>query len=304
MVLIKLDSFNYLIELLQRVPHGFPKRSAVIKREWNQFESCLDFEISVEVAPILSRVVERNILQESDERKEKILDDLISQFANVNLNRREERKTPLFLLSPQETCDCGAGLRVIAPKTRNVTVFTSQGAVEALAYTKHCGKCSGKFYPAYKEFQTEDGSTFRSYSNTDRFVSTTQDSYFETSFLDMVREDLFLLDSKFSLIAEKYNNLQKTGGKELNYKRLELCFIVYEINKRVPGIKYPVIRKSQTSELDQEAVCQFAFPMVAAAFHEKWISHLCDNCSSRAIIMDGDCKLFRLESYRFSRILF
>ena len=77
-------------------------------------------------------------------------------------------------------------------------------AVEALAYTKHCRECSGKFYSAYKEFQTEDGSTFRCYSNTDCFISTTQDSYFETSYLDMVREDLFLLDSKFSLIAEKY----------------------------------------------------------------------------------------------------
>ena len=56
--------------------------------------------------------------------------------------------------------------------------------------------------------------------------------------------------------------------KLLNYKRLELVFIVHEISIRVPEFKFPVIRK-ESSELDQEEICKATFGPLSAAFHQK-----------------------------------
>ena len=65
--------------------------------------------------------------------------------------------------------------------------------------------------------------------------------------LNKVTEDLFLLDGKFSLIAEKYNNLHSPSDV-MNYKRLELAWIVYHKDHKVsswigiPGQEADILR--------------------------------------------------------------
>ena len=302
MVKFSLDSLNFINYLNKSVPSSFPKRSAVIIKHFRQFYEEIGedgLNVSIEVSAKLERTkAEARFSDEPTIQQDKIIEDLIKRLPLDSITTHHN--TPRFLITNKLKCNCGSDLRVAAaPKSRSCVLFTTEGAVQAHSYKKICKECKSTHYPSYSEY-TDDmtGEIYRQYDSSSAIVAATQDTYFEKRFLSEVREDLCLLDTKFRHLEEKYNTLYGENSiKPLNYKRLELVFIVHEISIRVPEFKFPVIRK-ESSELDQEEICKAAFGPLSAAFHQKWMEHECEGCQSHAVVMDGNCKLFRFVSNR------
>ena len=295
MVKFKVDSYNHFVFLLQEIPKEIPKRDQVICHEWASFESNVDLTVSVKVSAVLERLTREVFIDEEPEEKQnKIIRDLIAR-SNIGTERiRSDPRGPKFLVTSKRSCFCGGELRVVAARSsRKVNIFTSNGLLPGYSYTKVCQACQAKHYPSYCDYEKD---AKRKYDKVEGdFFSVTQDSYFEKSLLEEVTHDLCLLDSKFCLIVEKYNLLHPSHHA-LNYKRLELAWMVFSLNKRCPGLEYKILRKS-SGEIDQEEICHQAFPILNIAFQKEWIDHKCPKCSSRCVVLDGDCKLFRFVSY-------
>ena len=123
-----------------------------------------------------------------------------------------------------------------------VTVFTrDQGALPGKVYRKSCRSCNAVYYPSYYEFADDTETQVRKYFHG-RFISATQDTLFEVSFLETVTLDVTLLSGRFRSICEKFNDIHINNSKPLDYRRLELAWIIWEISRLLPDFNYSIPR--------------------------------------------------------------
>lgn len=291
---INLSKLLLLVQAIQACPVGVPKRVDKLYHDFQSFRSTSDHKVSIHVSMSLERLVETDLEKEDEKRKRLLVADIIKTYTDQCF-RFPTNQAKIYLISPLITCDnCGIGsLVVVRPsrKGRAAVVYTQNGGQECELYHKYCDKCHSSVYSCYTEHKVGD-KVIRKYlrSNQIKYFGVTTETFFEKSFLESVTEDLFTCHSRVTNIVEKYNRLNPEKIT-LNKKRLFSAWIIFSVNERF-NIEFPVIRTFDNN-LDVDAVCQFLYPKLKKLIDEKWRSHECVNCSTKIVILDGACKVYR-----------
>ena len=294
MVFINLSKLLLLIQSIQSCPTGVPKRIDKLYQDYNSFNSTSDHIVSIHVSMALERLVETHLDKEDKTRQKKMISDIIETYTK-HCFRFPLNQAMIHLISPLLTCDiCGVGsLVVVKPsrKGRTAVVYTLNGGQECELYHKHCSQCQATVYSCYTEYKI-GGKVMRKYLryNQIKYFGVTTETFFETSFLASVTEDLFTCHSRVTNIVDKYNRLNP-GKITLNKKRLFAAWLIYSINKSF-DVEFPVIRGIDCS-IDIESACEFLYPKLKCQIDAKWIKHKCKNCESRIVVMDGAAKVYR-----------
>ena len=70
------------------------------------------------------------------------------------------------------------------------------------------------------------------------------------------------------------------------------AWIIFSINKRLKSVEFPVLR-SIDHNLNVDAVCRVLYPELKTFVDNKWLSHICERCHTRFVVMDGAAKVYR-----------
>ena len=303
MVLINLSKLILLIKAVKDCPSEIPGRNEKILLQYLKFDNKSDDKVSVEVPPELEKLNEIDLDNESDERKKKIVFNLIDQYTKSKFTFPDQ-STDLYIVSPLEICDRCSGTLIFTRRGKrigkNATVYTVSGPRSIQVYVKHCTSCFASVYSCYTEWKEND-CDWRQYADImPKFFSVTQDSFFEVKLLEDLEESIFTCSTRFTSWVDKYNRVHKdsTDPKltierfELNRKRIFPVWILYSIHKKLKKLTFPVLRNSDRG-LDIEAISCFLYPHLKEAIDAKWLDHICQKCRSRIVIMDGDQKIYR-----------
>ena len=293
-MLINLSKFLMLTQAIDACPIGVPKRSEKIYEQFKTFNSTSDHMISIEVLGHLDDLVETDIEEKDENKKKKILFDLIQMYTSNTL-RYPEDSTDIHLITTLTKCDlCNVGeLSIARPDRmgRQCLIYSEHGARACTVYHKFCQICGAKIYPCFSEKVSSDKKVTRRYLRFDQIThfGVTNETYFTKKFLESVTEDIFTCHSRINNIVMKYNRLNQKSI-ELNKKRLWSAWVIFTIVERM-DVSFPVIRKDRS--IDIEAVCSYLYPELKKKIDEKWIKHECPNCQTRVVVMDGACKVYR-----------
>ena len=294
MVYINLSKLLLLIQAVQACPRGIPNRVQKLFDNYESITSSSDDIVSVAVSVGLERLKESNVDDEDQKRKKSIISDIITTFTESPF-RIPTQPSKIYLISPLVMCDhCKTGSLVTVRPSRTgkkAIVYTKNGAQVAELYHKHCTQCLATVYNCYTEYKIDNILT-RKYldSKVIKYFSLTTETFFDCELLDLLTEDLFTCDCRISNFVHKYNRLNDT--RKLNKKRIFYAWLIFSINKRINGVEFPVIR-SIDKNLDIEETCKVLYPELRKFVDAKWLHHICKNCTTRIVVMDGAAKVYR-----------
>ena len=90
-------------------------------------------------------------------------------------------------------------------------------------------------------------------------------------------------------MVKKYDRLHG-GSTPMNVKRVLDAWLIYSALKRLPGFEFPVYRDKGNS-FSTELVCKYVYSELKECVDKKWLHHICHNCRSRTVVMDGAAKV-------------
>ena len=296
MVFIKLTKFILLIHAIHACPPGIPYRGDKLFEAYSLFESLSEDIISVSVSASLERLKETNLDEEDPKRKKEIIFELVNQYTASSFKFPSDSSN-IYLVSPLDICDiCKKGkLVVVRPKRhgRGANIYTRDGGRSGNVYHKQCNElsCLATVFSSYTEYKQGD-VIMRKYLDFSKikFFSITQETFFDVNVLNELSEDIFTCRCRVTNYVKKYNRLH--GSIPLNKKRVFDAWLIFSIMKRLPSVDFPVLRNIDRA-IDVEAVCKYLYPDLRKVVDEKWLQHVCKNCKTRTIIMDGAAKAYR-----------
>ena len=290
---INLSKLMQLIDLVQNCPIGYPGRTKILLDAYTAFNVTSPNVVSIEVSPDLERLNERDIDSEDAHRRRLILTELILNYSQSFTY--PEKPTTVFLLPLISRCpECDGELKIFKPSMlgRCSIAYTTHGPKLAHVYHKNCSKCQITAYYCY--FEKKNGmESFRKYYEHEMdFFIVTQDTYFSVQLLHELTLDLFIMDVNFLQWVEKYNTLHCNDPSMSMYrKRIIPVWLFFSIKKRL-SLEFPVLRNADRN-LDVEGICRLLYPKLKQIVDKKWVDHVCEGCSSRLVVMDGNQKCFR-----------
>lgn len=299
MVLVNLSKLIKFIGFISETPKGITKRNSKLITAYTNLEKKTDDEVSIKMPASLERFKEKHLDAEVTERKFEILEQLINDYTKSSINIPESNDVKKYLVPTPCTClneNCsGQELVICRPsKTENcVNIFKLNEVLEGEVYRKLCCLCQSIYYYNYWEVMDSSGLNIRTYYDTkeELFFSTTNETYFEKKMLEQLTEDIVTCNVQFVNWATAYNRLKSKGKCEISYKLIIPAWIIFCIWQRM-SVSFPVIR-DKSRHLDIESICAILYPKLRHQIDKKWLSHICDKCATRLVIMDGDAKAYR-----------
>ena len=291
MVLINLSKLMMLIQCIQNCPLSIPKRVDKLFDSYFSFKPTSDDLVSIHIPVELERLKERNVDDEEETKKKKIITEIIHIYSKSPIEFPSLSSTTIYLIPPISKClKCSGALITVRPhrKGRGAVVYTVQGPTFAEVYHKYCKQCNAVVYYCYTEFREEGNIFKRKYLKSGlKYFSATQDTYFEFKLLEDLTEDLFTCDTRFHKWVMKYNRTFRDQKIKLIKNRVFPVWVLYSIQKRIP-VEFNVSRKADRS-FDIEAACKILYPALKEFIDGKWISHKCSKCTTRLVVM-GSCQ--------------
>ena len=109
---------------------------------------------------------------------------------------------------------------------------------------------------------------------------------------DELTESVVTCNVQFTNWVTAYNRLKsrKSSSKMLQRSLID-AWMIFSARKRI-SVTFPVIR-DKSRHLDVESICAVLYPQLRQWVDEKWLHHICQGCSSRLVVMDGDAKAYR-----------
>ena len=104
--------------------------------------------------------------------------------------------------------------------------------------------------------------------------------------------DLLIMDVNFLQWVQNYNSFH--GSEEclsLYRQRVTSAWVLFSIHQKI-ALEFPVIR-NDARNLDIEAICRLLYPRLKEVVDRKWLTHICEQCSTRLVVLDGNQKCFR-----------
>lgn len=281
-----------LLHAIGNCDTNVPNRSSKLIDEYLKLKPTTEDEVSIEIEAGLERIKEINVDDYDSNKKSQVLQQLIAKYSISQLKVPID-SSKIYLVTSITNCNlCKAASCLIVNKPGrkgiSAVLYTETGPRWIEAYHKTCPSCSAVYYSSYSEYQ----NMRRYYGEKLRYFSVTQETFFETSLLDVLTEDLFLCETRFTNFCSKYNKLYiKQDAPPLHKNRLIHCWEIYAISKRIPVV-FPIHRKSDRN-LDFEKIFEYLYPALKNCIDTKWLCHRCTKCSSRLVVLDGDAKAFR-----------
>lgn len=246
----------------------------------------------------LERLRECHIEFETQERRQQIISQLIDDFTDKNFDLSTSGEFKIFLVPQISKCLnplCSSSeLNVCRPnKTENsVSVYCVDGIREGEVYKKECSSCKATYFYNYMDFVDSCGKEVRSYyDDSERkqpYFSITNETFFEKKLLDVVTEEIIVCNVQFSNWVVCYNRLNKSS-RPVSYKLLIPVWLMYHMWKRL-DLSFPVLR-DKFRNLDVEKICQHLYPILRDRVDKKWVHHVCEKCTTRIVILDGNAKV-------------
>ena len=294
-------------EQIHRMPIEIPKskRRKRLLEEYEKISGDNVELVSVQVPSSFESYIEKHIDETEPKQKQLILHHLIDKYTNSNHAKLFDNNFSLcfanrrYLVPTVNTClkigCCKAKLQLCRPsKTNNsTTIFYVNGIGTSEVYRKKCPSCKSEYYYSYWEYSDGDKIQRRYYNNSNEvFFALTNDTIFEKKLLDDLTEDIVTCYVQFANWVTAYNKKYPSStDRKLHRKVLVSAWLLHSIEKRIP-LKFDVVRDTDR-HLDIEQVCKSLYPSLRQFVDKKWLSHVCEKCSTRLVVMDGDAKAYR-----------
>ena len=294
MVKVNLSKLIQLVNAIRLCPLQIPYRNEKLYDDYLLMKSSSDDVVSLSITASLERIRETHLDEEDSERKRLIVFHLIDTYSKSSISVRHSQIN--YLITGVKCCPIceDENLIIIKPsRCHNAVLFTRSGSKKIKVFHKQCSNldCMATIYYCYAEYRSDSILQRRYYQNSELDIfSITQDTFFETAFLNEVSEDVFTCYSRFVHIACKYNRL--FSGYQLNHRRLLHCWLLYMIYQKLGHIQFPVERDNHRA-LDVEHICEILYPSLKEKIDQKWKFHICNGCKNRTVIMDGAAKVYR-----------
>ena len=109
---------------------------------------------------------------------------------------------------------------------------------------------------------------------------------------DELTEAVVTCNVQFTNWVTAYNRLKsRKSSSKMFHRSLIDAWMIFSARKRI-SVTFPVIR-DKSRHLDVESICAVLYPQLRQWVDEKWLHHICQGCSSRLVVMDGDAKAYR-----------
>ena len=298
MVLFDLSVLARFGAIVAATPSEVSKRKLRLTEVYNNLKSDNIKVVSIRLSSNLERLRECHIDFETKERRQQIIDQLIEDFTNRHLNLDTVGEFKIFLVPQISSClnpVCSSSdLKICRPNKaeHSVTVYCVDGIREGEVYRKECWSCKRIYFYNYMEDEDSCGNKIRSYYNDSaskqRFFSITNETFFEKKLLDYVTEEIVVCNVQFTNWVVCYNRLNNST-RPVSYKLLIPVWLIYHMWKRM-DLTFPVVRDNFRN-LDVEKICEHLYPKLRELIDRKWISHVCDKCTTRIVILDGNAKV-------------
>ena len=225
---------------------------------------------------------------------------MINNYTRSAIYKPDSNEIKIYLIPSQCQClnhSCSGKELVLLrqSKTQNsVNVFTSNGVLEGEANRKQCDNCDSIYYHSYFEASDSYGSNIRSYyeKENEPYFSITNETFFEKKLLEQLTESVVTCNVQFTNWASAYNRLNSKAKGKIDKRRITDAWMIYSAHKRI-NVSFPVTR-DKSRHLDVESICEVLYPKLRHHVDRKWFNHICHNCSTRLVVMDGDAKAYRL----------
>ena len=294
MVRLFLSKLIEFIHAVNECPLGVPKRSEKLSDAYDKLQKTSSSEVSIKVSSWLEKFNEINIDDYEKTEKQKILIQLIEMFSETKFEVPLSKSTKVYLVPPRSRCNqCPESdtLVLIRPGRKGVSsiLYTKTGPRWVQSFHLNCPKCSAVFYANYWEHNGER----EYYAEKSDIFSITTETFFTQDLLKELSEDLFICETRFVNFCTKYNRLYiQEGMPPIHRTRLQNCWQMFAIWMRIPLV-FPVMRKVDRN-LDIEKIMKHLYPNLRTVIDKKWLNHMCQKCSSRLCVLDGDAKAFRI----------
>ena len=301
MVLINLSKLMKFVAVISLTPKEVSKRKSRLIEAYNELEADTNDSVSIKMSPELERFSECHVDSEESEMRCKILQQLINDYTDSNITLPKSISFKTFLFPPITNCPgttCSRKVLTICRPTRTenaLPVFTVNGVYEGEVYRKICPICQVIYYYNYFEKQNEaSGELVRTYYKYNQseggFFSTTNNTFFEQRLLDTLTEEIVTCNVQFDNWATCYNRLFRHNN-QVSVKLVIPAWMIYQMWKRI-HVCFPV-QRDKFRNLDIEAVCAHLYPELRQVVDRKWHPHVCFNCRTRLVVLDGDAKAYR-----------
>ena len=144
-----------LIKSVEDCPIDIPGREKKLVDQYFKFMKTSEDTVSVQAPVELERLKEIDLDLESDEKKKKILINLIKYYTASSFEFPDQ-KPDLYLISSLKKCPCCGGSLIIKrryKKVRTVVAYCTSGPRLANVYTKNCPGCSASVHSSYIEYE-------------------------------------------------------------------------------------------------------------------------------------------------------
>ena len=302
MVLINLTKLINLIDIVNKTPKEVSKRRTRLLEAYNELEADTDFTVSIKLSTEASiRLKEAYLDDEEHLRRVKILEELIANLTESKICIPESIMSKVYLLPSITNCtnpQCCGKLLVICRPTRtenSVSVFTNNGVLEGEVYRKNCLQCKTIYFYNYMEKEDDLGILIRSYyqakESKESYFSITNETFYEKALLSRLTEEIVTCNVQFTNWSTCYNRLFRTDQSPMDYRGLIQVWLIFEMWMRF-SIKFPVVRQ-KSRNIDIESTCEYLYPKLREKVDKQWITHNCQFCDTRLVVLDGDAKAYR-----------
>lgn len=197
---------------------------------------------------------------------------------------------PTIALPTTMSC-CGKKIKILG-RHATMKLYDISQVRTLLSYHGKCITCKTSYYHGYSE-RSDGGRCFNSNVDCD-FLMFTSGMAFSTEYLRHVDGMICIGATTFEAVAGIYNHTVNKAEHLLNSDRIEAAWYVFRMLEYITDfLVWP--RKSPSHELDVEAMAKMVYPLIKEKVNKKWIDHVCEEpgCKERAIIIDGNEKLYR-----------
>ena len=299
MVVFNFSKLMSLVAKIQATPVEVAKRNEKLLQFYFELESKTEDEVRIYMGCDLERLVERHIDLEDPQRQLEILNQLVCKFTNSKIGVPDSSNLKKYLIPAVEWClssSCTSKLSLCRPsKTENtVPIYTESGRCEGEVYRKSCPTCTSIYYYCYWEYDSPDGNfKIRKYYNKKmEFFSLTNETFYESALLENLNESIVTMNVQFTNWVDAYNRLKSVTVKKMSYKSVIPAWLLYMVFLKI-GLTFPVVRDPITRNLDVEATCSSVYADYKASVDADWLKHKCHRCTTRLVVLDGDCKAYR-----------
>ena len=281
---ISISQLIIIQKVLKEFPWNTPRRIELISREISDLKR-----------PEVDLMVELDgIKLPSDQEFSPTMENIVYichnlPIVDVQLNHEGKK-----VLLPEETecLVCQVSRFRMDPRPANVRIYDINGVLNALYFHSRCSDCKRKYYYNFIEDTEKNTRQFR--VNKKYFVIASGVG-FTTDFLNKVSLDVGLGSVSFEHIAEIFNFQFGIidSNMKLNKDIVEETWLIYRITMISKHVKWD--RKIESGKYFCEKICMNQYDELKLAVDSKWLRHICDEvgCKDRAIICDGNEKLFR-----------